>query len=154
MSDGLGLRERGALLLGRAAGRVTRRLGRGGGTALPGLIATRLAPDLTAALARMPEAGSVVITGTNGKTTTAHLVDAIASAAGYRTVANRSGSNLERGVVSAYLEAGNGSDDGRPRLGVIEVDEAALPGLLPLLRPRVVAFLNLFRDLARSLRRG
>ena len=146
-TDGLSLRERGALLLGRLAATATQRLGRGGGTALPGLVATRAAPGLTAALARRAGAGTVVVTGTNGKTTTSHLLAAIARAGGLATIANRSGSNLERGIVSAYLAAGS---DGRhprsERLGVFEVDEAALPGLLPQLRPRVVVFLNLFRD--------
>ncbi len=52
MTDGFSLRERGALLLGRLAAAATQRLGRGGGTALPGLVATRAAPGLTAALAR------------------------------------------------------------------------------------------------------
>ena len=141
-------REQAAMLLGRLAGRAARRLGRGGGTALPGLIATRIAPGVTERLARLPDAGSIVITGTNGKTTTAHLLAGIARAAGLDPIANRSGSNLERGIVSAYLDAtsGGGAAAGEQRLGVLEVDEAALPGLLPALRPRAALFLNLFRD--------
>ena len=139
-----GARDRAAIALGRLAGAAARRLGRGGGTALPGLVATRLSPGLTARLAATPEAGSIVVTGTNGKTTTAHLLAAIARAAGYEPVANRSGSNLERGVVAAWLGAPPAG--ARPRLGVLEVDEAALPALLPALRPRAVLFLNLFRD--------
>ena len=149
MASGLGMRAQAALLLGRLAGLATRRLGRGGGTALPGLVATRLAPELTAQLARQAEAGSVVVTGTNGKTTTAHLLAAMVRGGGFEPVANRSGSNLERGIVSAYLVAGQAPATGRgdrPRLGVLEVDEAALPALLPALRPRAALFLNLFRD--------
>ena len=139
-----GARDRAALALGRLAGAAARRLGRGGGTALPGLVATWLSPGVTARLAATPEAGTIVVTGTNGKTTTAHLLAAVARAAGYEPVANRSGSNLERGVVAAWLDAPPAGD--RPRLGVLEVDEAALPALLPALRPRAVLFLNLFRD--------
>ena len=150
MTGRLGLRERAAVLLGDLAGRAARGLGRGGGTALPGLVATRVAPGVTARLARMPDAGSVVVTGTNGKTTTAHLLAAIARAAGYDPIANRSGSNLERGIVAACLDAMRerraAPDGGAPALGVFEVDEAALPGLLPALRPRAALFLNLYRD--------
>ena len=144
-----GLRERGALLLGRVAAVATRRLGRGGGTALPGLVASKLAPGLVEALSRELGLGVITVTGTNGKTTTAHLLIAAARAAGVDPLANDSGSNLERGIVSAYV------DDARPsggvhqagqRLGIFEVDEAALPGLLPRLRPRAALFLNLFRD--------
>ena len=148
MTGRLGPRDRAAVLLGSLAGQAARRLGRGGGTALPGLVATTVAPGVTARLARLPAAGSVVVTGTNGKTTTTHLLAGIAREAGYDPVANHSGSNLERGVVSAYLDALAGDRDGRAarRLGVLEVDEAALPGLLPVLRPRAALFLNLFRD--------
>ncbi len=147
MTGRLGPRDRAAVLLGSLAGEAARRLGRGGGTALPGLIATSVAPGVTARHARMPGAGSVVVTGTNGKTTTAHLLAGIARAAGLDPIANRSGSNLERGIVSAYLDALDGAAaGGTPRLGVLEVDEAALPGLLPALRPRAALFLNLFRD--------
>lgn len=156
MRHRLSPRERAAVLLGSLAGTVARRLGRGGGTALPGLVATSVAPGVTGQLARIPDAGSVVVTGTNGKTTTAHLLASIARAAGLDPIANRSGSNLERGIVSAYLDAlgsdggdrsgGGGGAGAAPRLGVLEVDEAALPALLPVLRPRAALFLNLSRD--------
>ena len=138
------LRTGAALIAGAAAAEASRRLGRGGGTALPGLIAATIAPDITAQLVRRAGEGSVVVTGTNGKTTTAHLLAEISRAAGIDVITNRSGSNLERGIVSAFLaERGNGM---RGRLGVLEVDEAALPPLLPALAPRAIVFLNLFRD--------
>jgi len=143
------LRERGALLLGRATGAATRRLGRGGGTALPGLVAGAVAPGLIESLAGQLGAGLVTVTGTNGKTTTAHLLSAIAERAELLPLANSSGSNLERGLVSAYVDAsGRGGTvaEAARRLGVFEVDEGALPALWPRLRPTVAVFLNLFRD--------
>ncbi len=145
----LSIRERGALLAGRAAGAATRAFHRGGGTALPGLVAGRLAPHLVEALADGLGRGTVTVTGTNGKTTTAHLLGAIAHAGGWDVVANRSGSNLERGLLTTFVDA---TARDRPavgddlRLGIFEVDEAALPRLFPRLRPRVAVFLNLFRD--------
>src|SRR5690606_1843731 len=126
-----------------------RRLGRGGGTALPGLVAGVLARDLVEALGRLPEHGAVTVTGTNGKTTTTHLVAAVTRVAGMEPLTNRSGSNLERGLVTAYVDAAGrdgSAGSGAGRLGLFEVDEAALPPLFPRLRPRVAVFLNLFRD--------
>ena len=142
-------RERGALLAGRTAGLAARRLGRGGGTALPGLVAGALAPGLVEELSIALGHGLVTVTGTNGKTTTAHLLAGILTEAGLDPLANRSGSNLERGIVAAYAAAVDG--DGRlpraeRRIGILEVDEAELPRLYPRLRPRVAVFLNLFRD--------
>lgn len=151
MTELLGLRHRTALLAGSAAALASRRFGRGGGTALPGLIATQIDPGITAQLIRHTGAGAVVVTGTNGKTTTTHLLAMIVRAAGLTTITNSSGSNLERGIVSAYLSQGLGktnssNTDTDERLGIFEVDEAALPRLMPALTPRVMVFLNLFRD--------
>ncbi len=143
------VRERAALVLGRAAGTAARRLGRGGGTALPGLVAGALAPSLLERLAQQAGQGVVTVTGTNGKTTTTHLIAAILRAHGVQPLTNPSGSNLERGLVAAYVE--DAEADGRiaggpSRVGVFEVDEAVLARLFPRLMPRVAVFLNLFRD--------
>ncbi|MPZ98375.1 MAG: DUF1727 domain-containing protein [Dehalococcoidia bacterium] len=146
---GPSMRQRTALLAGRGAGEAARRLGRGGGTALPGLVAGTLAPGLVEALAGQLGHGAVTVTGTNGKTTTAHLLSTVARAAGLEPLANASGSNLERGLVTAYVDAAGWSGRvprARQRLGVLEVDEAALPPLWPRIRPRAGVFLNLFRD--------
>lgn len=145
----LGWRERGALLLGHAAGAAAQRLGRGGGSALPGLVAARVAPGLLRALAGSLGRGVVTITGTNGKTTTAHLLAAAVRAAGLDPLANHTGSNLERGLIAACAAETDPRGAIRhadARLGVFEVDEAVLPTLFAPLRPRVAIFLNLFRD--------
>lgn len=142
-------RTRAAVLGGWVAGTAVRRLGRGGGTALPGLLASRIAPDLLARLGREPGHGAVMITGTNGKTTTTHLVSAIARAAGLEPLTNSAGSNLERGLAAAYVAAstpGGGIARAAQRLAVLEVDEAVLPHAAAQVEPRVLTFLNLFRD--------
>ena len=157
MARSAGLRARAALLLGSVAAIATRRLGRGGGTALPGLVAAAVAAGLIEELSAQLGRGIITITGTNGKTTTAHLLAAAARAAALQPLTNRSGSNLERGLVSAFVDEttlGGSLPDGGRRIGVLEVDEAALPALLPRLRPRAALFLNLFRDQLESLRRG
>ncbi|MEZ4501943.1 MAG: MurT ligase domain-containing protein [Dehalococcoidia bacterium] len=141
-------RQRGALLLGRAAAQASRRLHRGGGTALPGVVSTALAPNVVELFSALGH-GVVTVTGTNGKTTTSHLLTAAAERANLRPLTNRSGSNLERGLASTLVDAVDASGrllEPASRLGVLEVDEAALPALWPRLRPRVGVFLNLFRD--------
>jgi len=148
VSSELGPRERVGALAGRAAGVLARRAGRGGGTALPGLVAGRLAPRLLERAAASMEHGVLCVSGTNGKTTTTHLLTAIAAGARLDPLTNGSGSNLERGLLAAFVQAGGraGGLDGAGRVGLLEVDEAVLPLLLPRLAPRVVLLLNLFRD--------
>ncbi len=134
-----------AVLAGRLTARVSRALGLGGGTVLPGRVARWFAPDLLGRLARGLSQGVVVVTGTNGKTTTARLVAAALLDAGLTVVHNRAGANLPAGLLSALLLA---TDGGRPRaeVGVFEVDEAAFPRVVGELRPRVVVLTNLYRD--------
>ncbi len=126
--------------MARGVGQLSRRLGRGGGTTLPGLVLTRLRPEATAEMARAIPGGVVLLSGTNGKTTTARLVRAVLDASGAGVVANTAGSNLERGVATALLDAE------AAEVALFEVDEAALPGLIEQTRPRVVTLMNLFRD--------
>ena len=143
------MRRIAAIAAAKAAAALSQRLRVGGGTALPGLIAERIDPNIVPEMARRLGEGSVIVTGTNGKTTTARLLRGIVRAAGLRVVANRAGSNLMRGIAAALAEsAGLGGDfaGARRLLGVFEVDEATLPQAVRALRPRVVLFTNLFRD--------
>jgi UDP-N-acetylmuramyl tripeptide synthase len=138
-----------AVVAARAAGTVSRALRRGGGTALPGLVADRVAPDLLAYLAAQVPLGSVVVTGTNGKTTTSHMLAGILAQAGMQPLRNASGSNLARGVATTL--AGRAGWTGRlattpSTVGLFETDEAAFARVVPSLRPRIVVVTNLFRD--------
>ncbi len=143
------MRRIAAVAAAKAAAAVSRRLRIGGGTALPGLVAERIDPDIVPEMARMLGRGSVVVTGTNGKTTTARLLRGILRVAGLRPVANRAGSNLMRGIAAALAESaglGGGFADAGRRIGVFEVDEATVPEAASALSPRLVLFTNLFRD--------
>ena len=71
-----------AIAAGKLAGAASRAFGRGGGTALPGVIAERVDARLVEKLAAQLGHGSIVVTGTNGKTTTAHMLSSIAAKAG------------------------------------------------------------------------
>ena len=125
-----------------------RRLGRGG-TALPGLVAETLAPAFVPTVARQLPRGVALLTGTNGKTTTARMLAAILARDGTRFVHNAAGSNLSRGLASALAQRTGWR--GRlhtadTSLGLFELDEAAFVRAAPALRPRTATFLNLFRD--------
>jgi UDP-N-acetylmuramyl tripeptide synthase len=135
-----------ALVAARAAGTVIRRLGKGGGTAAPGLVADRIDPGLLGKIARRLPAGSVVVAGTNGKTTVSRMLADILQANGQQVAHNRSGSNLVRGVASAL--AAQSDVMGRPAadIGVIESDEAAFPEIVRQVQPSVIVLNNLFRD--------
>lgn len=142
-------RGRAAVATGKLLATASRALGRGGGTALPGLVAERLDPALTARLARQIGAGRAIVTGTNGKTTTARMLAEIVRAAGRPPVHNRSGSNLMRGIGAALIAAADwrgAIPHGGARAGIFEVDEATLPHAVRALRPDAVVFTNLFRD--------
>jgi len=133
-----------------AAGKITylvlRRLGLGGGTAAPGLVAATLAPTVLSGLVDSLARGSVIITGTNGKTTTSRLISDILRQAGLKPIHNRSGSNMIRGLVSTVVVASNVAGRLPADIGVWEVDEATLPDAMTAIRPRLVIINNLFRD--------
>ncbi len=135
------------LAAARAAGTLSRLARRGGGTSLPGKVLTRLAPDAIGRLAaRLPQ-GCAVLSATNGKTTTAAMVASVLERSGTRLVHNRAGANMAGGVASALADAARAG--GRrldAELGLFEVDEFWLGGLLDDLRPRAVLLANLFRD--------
>ncbi|MEK6327422.1 MAG: MurT ligase domain-containing protein [Actinomycetota bacterium] len=127
------------LALARATGALSRRSGRGGGTTLPGRLLLRLAPDAISRLGARLQGGSVIVSATNGKTTTAGMLAAALRAAGRVPVHNRAGSNMSWGVATALLEQ-PGEE------GLFEVDEAWLPRIAAELKPGLIVLGNLFRD--------
>lgn len=127
------------VLAARLVGGLSRLAGAGGGTTLPGKLLWKLDPgaiDLLAA--RLPQ-GSLLLSATNGKTTTAAMVAEILRGK-TRMAHNRAGANLVSGVASALL------DSSGAELGLFEVDEGAFSEVAERLRPRAVCLGNLFRD--------
>jgi len=133
------------LALARAAGAVSRLRGRGG-TSLPGKLLVRMDRSAIAELAARLPRGSVLVSATNGKTTTAAMAASIFEAAGISLVHNQAGANMAGGIASTLLDAAgrNGTISGE--LGLFEVDELWLDRLAGQLQPRVVLLANLFRD--------
>jgi UDP-N-acetylmuramyl tripeptide synthase len=123
----------------RAIGALSRAVGRGGGTTIPGKVLWKVDPDAVDALAaRLPD-GVALVSATNGKTTTTAMAAEILGA-DRRLAWNRAGANLLSGIASA-LVAGR-----RAELGLFEVDEGALPEAVERTGPRAVVLGNLFRD--------
>jgi UDP-N-acetylmuramyl tripeptide synthase len=123
----------------RLAARLSRLVGAGGGTTVPGKVLSSLDPQVLDRLARRLPLGSVLISATNGKTTTAAMAARILSPR-VRLAHNASGANLRSGVTSSLLSAKDAE------LGLFEVDEAALPEIAERVRPRAICLGNLFRD--------
>lgn len=138
-----------AVIGGRAAGALSRRLHLGGGTSIVGIVAQRLYPGIVGHLAGQLEHGSVMVTGTNGKTTTSGFIAAILRDAGLRVWHNREGSNLMSGVASSLVIRAlpNGNLRGKGRaISILEIDEAVVSQAVQTIPPRVAVFTNLFRD--------
>ena len=123
----------------RAAARLSRLAGTGGGTTLPGKLLWKLDPAAIDRLAARLPAGSALVSATNGKTTTAAMVAAILGKR-LRLAHNAAGANLVSGVASTLLSARDAE------LGLFEVDEGALPEVARRIQPRAVCLSNLFRD--------
>jgi UDP-N-acetylmuramyl tripeptide synthase len=123
----------------RGVAALSRRLGAGGGTTIPGKLLAELDRGAIDRLAARLAAGTAVVSATNGKTTTTAMAAGILRPR-HRLAHNAAGANLVSGVASALLNAGDA------HLGLFEVDEGALPELVERLRPRAVCLGNLFRD--------
>jgi lipid II isoglutaminyl synthase (glutamine-hydrolysing) len=134
----------GKVAVARAAGTLSRKSRRGGGTSLPGKVLLGLDSRAIERLGRRLDRGAIVVSATNGKTTTAGMAAAILRENGLRAVHNRAGANMPGGVATALLEQtrhGGGS-----AIGLFEVDEAWLRTIVDDLSPHTVLLGNLFRD--------
>jgi lipid II isoglutaminyl synthase (glutamine-hydrolysing) len=141
-----------AIFVGKVISFISRHFRFGGGSAAPGLFALRIEPNLVSKLTRnIPK--NVIITGTNGKTTTTRMLGHLAKHSGLKVIRNHTGSNLERGIASTLLSSAKlfhleGGLRWHPsfNLGIWELDEAAFNNVAPKIKPDIVVFLNIFRD--------
>jgi UDP-N-acetylmuramyl tripeptide synthase len=133
------------LALARAVGALSRLRG-GGATSAPGKVLMRLDPGAIGALGARLRRGSVLISGTNGKTTTAAMAAGIFERAGIPLVHNRAGANMAGGVAAALLAAARPRGGIAGELGCFEVDELWLDAVADQLHPSAILLGNLFRD--------
>ncbi|TDS86726.1 Mur ligase family protein [Nesterenkonia aurantiaca] len=142
---GTALGSAGSVLIGRAARAVTKLRG-GGGSAFPGLVVEKLDPNFLArTLHRLPR-GVIVVSGTNGKTTTTKMVVELLQGQGLRVFTNRSGSNFTRGVVASILEDVRLTGTLDADIAVLELDEAHAVHFVKAVRPNHSLLLNVMRD--------
>ncbi|WP_146181256.1 MurT ligase domain-containing protein [Salinibacterium hongtaonis] len=132
------------IMVGKAI-RVAARL-RGGGSAFPGYATLKLAPEFLHDITRQFEHGNIFVLGSNGKSTTTHMLTSIMRAHGLSVFTNPSGGNLPQGIASSLL--GQVSATGRLNadIGVIEVDEAFGKVIAEALKPTAAVILNLQID--------
>ncbi len=120
---------------------------RGSGSALPGLVAQKVDPNIITKLAAKLPGGIILVTGTNGKTTTAKMIAGILEQSGKKVVYNFNGSNLSRGLASILIQHTNfWGTKMNGEVGLFEVDEATMPEVVSLLTPTAIIVTNLFRD--------
>jgi len=128
------------MLVGKLVAQLSQTFGLGAGGTWPGEIALRISPNILSILSSQLKKGVILIAGTNGKTTTAKMIQIILEQNGFTVVHNASGANLDNGIVSALIQKLDAD------WGVFEVDENSLPAVARAIRPKIVVLLNLFRD--------
>lgn len=134
-----------AVWTGKLAIAASRRVGRGGST-LPGRVARTIDHRVLSELVRRLPQGTLAVTGTNGKTTTAKMLAGILEAGGFQVAHNRAGANLITGITAALIAATGWNGRVRGDIGVLEVDEATMPRAGAELSPRAAVVTNFFRD--------
>ena len=132
-----------AALVCKATYHMLRLLGRGG-TSLPGKLALKIDPEYLHRLSRGVR--TIVITGTNGKTTSTHIVAQALENMGEQAFYNRSGANLIQGITTEFAIRSSITGKPRYRLAAIECDEGALRRVCKQLDPDVLVVTNVFRD--------
>lgn len=134
-----------SLSVGKSILWMLRRLGRTG-SALPGLVVEKLyKPFLPRTLAQLPK-GVIVVTGTNGKTTTAKLIVELFEAQGLRVLTNKSGSNFVRGIITTVVDKATLGGKLDYDIAVLEQDEAHAVHFVAQVKPVGVVALNVMRD--------
>jgi putative UDP-N-acetylmuramyl tripeptide synthetase len=133
-----------SIKLGRAI-QVASRL-YGGGSALPGLVLEKLNPDLVGESLQELPYGVVVVSGTNGKTTTTKALVSILEGQGLKVFTNKTGSNFMRGVASAWLASVDAEGHLDADIAVLELDEAHAVHFINQILPSYCLLLNVMRD--------
>jgi len=134
-----------AILTGKLAAKLSRVCGYGG-SSFPGLLARLFCPGALKKLAAQVRKGIIVVTGTNGKTTTVNMITGVLQEAGFKTISNREGANMISGITTSFIMNSIASGKIDCDYAVIEVDEASIPEVLDNLSPRLVVLTNFFQD--------
>lgn len=132
-------------LIGKAV-RAASRLAHGGGSAFPGKIVERIDPQFLARTLQQLPLGVVLVSGTNGKTTTTRMVASMLESLGLKVFTNPTGSNFTRGVVSSLLAEVSLGGKLDADIAVLELDEAYAVHFVKQVQPDYCLLLNVVRD--------
>jgi UDP-N-acetylmuramyl tripeptide synthase len=135
----MNLRTRLAIIFGKLVSILSKTFALGAGATWPGEIALRIQPRILRILSENVK-HTILVAGTNGKTTTVKMIETILAHQGWMVTHNASGANLDNGIVSAFLKKMKST------YYIFEVDEATLPNILKDLTPEIIVLTNLFRD--------
>jgi UDP-N-acetylmuramyl tripeptide synthase len=135
-----------ALLVGRLVRIAVRLVRPGGGSALPGLVVSKLAPKLVYKTLNSFEQGLVIVTGTAGKSTTTKMLVAIARAHGLDVFTNPSTANIEQGFFSSVIRQANLFGKVPGDIAILEMDEGHAAQIVEKVKPKTSIILNVFED--------
>lgn len=122
----------------------TCRLAKSGGTTLPGKVAIKIYPCALEEASKNYK--TIMVTGTNGKTTTARMIEQILKENGIEYITNKSGANLISGITTTFLNSTGLTEKSSNRIALIEVDEAAFSTVCDFVKPDILVVTNFFRD--------
>ncbi|MCL0100736.1 MurT ligase domain-containing protein [Peptococcaceae bacterium] len=134
-----------AVLFGKLVFRLSKMLGYKG-SSLPGMVALKIYPGFLSQISKKLDRRIVLVTGTNGKTTTNNIIASIMRASGYKIVCNAEGANMINGIAAAFILAADFKGNLNHDYAVLEVDEASFPHVTKYLNPEFVVINNFFRD--------
>lgn len=115
-----------------------------GGTTFPGTIALKFDKNILKTVSHGYK--TILVTGTNGKTTTTSMITNVLRAEGYDVITNNTGANLFRGIVTCFIDNFRFFKKKTNSYAVIEVDEANVKFVTEYISPDIITITNLFRD--------
>lgn len=139
------IRKIAAIVVGKAVITLSRIVGNQGSN-LPGRLASRIYPPLLRELGNNTYRDTFIVTGTNGKTTTTNMIAAIIREQGCSYVHNQAGANMLAGIATAFINQTNLAGNRPYDYALLEADEANVPLLLSIIKPRFILITNFFRD--------
>jgi UDP-N-acetylmuramyl tripeptide synthase len=134
-----------ALLVGKTFIIISRLLGNQG-SSFPGKMARRMHPGILSELGAQVKGKIIVVTGTNGKTTTSNMLARIISETGATLIHNQSGANMLPGITTAFIEKASLTGRKQFDYALLETDEANVPLLLKEVNPSLLLITNFFND--------
>ncbi len=134
-----------AVMAAKLAASLSRMFG-GKGSSLPGVVARRIYQGTLRDLAKQARKDIIMVTGTNGKTTTNNMIASVIASTGCKIVINQEGANLITGVTTAFIRYANWLGRIDCDYALLEVDEASFPKVLREISPQMVVVNNFFRD--------